>query len=209
MTLPLSPDNLSRKRPDSRYQTTGTVERYEAEHPGVRALVEELLRRRVSRDKISQEVKERFGLTLSQSAISRFWRRVVGPAEEAEAAAYRQAHAQARALIEEMKADPSLDAAQIAELMLAQAIVRDRSKLAETDIMALYKEQRERKKLEIQSRALRLRENQVKAAIAEPEGPKPEKQLSPEVIQKIREIYGLRMPTPPMPSALSPRIPDV
>jgi len=167
------------------------VDRYEARHPGVRAFVEDLLRRRLGQHEISRQVRERFGLKISTSAISRFWMRDVRPAEEAEAAAYRQARAQARALLQEMKADPSLDAAQIAELMLANQIVKDRTKLAETDIMDLYKEQRERKKLELQSKALRLREKQAKALLEKSKPPRRPEMTGRELAEKIREIYGL------------------
>ena len=201
MTEPLPAEKLSKGRPNRTYRSTSSVDRLNARHPGVRAFVEKRLRRRVGQRRISQEVKKRFGLKLSASAISRFWRRDVRPAEDAEANAYRLAHAQARALLEEIHADPDLDAAQIAELMLANQIVRDRTKLAEADIMDLYKEQRERKKLELQSKALRLRERQVKQVLTRAKKPKHDKQLSPEAIQKIREIYGLTEPDPPAAAA--------
>jgi len=203
MTQPLAPDKLRRRRPDRTYRSTGLVDRYDARHPGVRALVERLLRRRFNQREISREVKKRFGLKISPSAISRFWKRDVRPAEEAEAAAYRQARAQARALLQEMKADPSLDAAQIAEMMLANQIVKDRSKLAETDIMDLYKEQRERRKLELQSKALRLREKQTKAVIEKMKGPRQPPLSRQEMIEKIRDIYGLNDPPPNSPTRAS------
>jgi hypothetical protein len=199
MTQPIAPDQLRRRRPDRTYRSTGLVDRYDAQHPGVRALVERLLRRRFNQEEISREVKKRFGLKLSRSAISRFWKRDVRPAEEAEAAAYRQARAQARALLQEMKADPSLDAAQIAELMLANQIVKDRTKLAETDIMELYKEQRERKKLELQSKALRLREKQAKAVLEKMKGRRQPEMTGPELARKIHEIYGIHDTPQPAP----------
>lgn len=99
-----------------------------------------------------------------------------------------------------MKADPSLDAAQIAELMLANQIVCDRMKLAEADIMDLYKEQRERKKLELQRKALLLRERQVKGVLAKTQKPKHDTQLGPEAIAKIEEIYGLSHTPRPAPT---------
>lgn len=193
---PLPPGRF-RRSPDRAYRSTSNVDRLNARHPGVRAFVERRLRRRVGQLAISHEVKKRFGLKLSASAISRFWRRDVRPAEDAEASAYRQAHAQARALLEEIHADPDLDAAQIAELMLANQIVRDRTKLAEADIMDLYKEQRERQKLELQSKALRLREKQAKGVLVKAKKSKHDTQLSPDVIAKIEEIYGLSDPPPP------------
>lgn len=199
MTRPLSPEARRRKSPDRTYKSTGLVDRYESHHPGVRALVEELLRRRIGQRKISLEVEKRFGLKISPSAISRFWRRDVRPEEEAEAAAYRQAHAQARALLEEMKADPKLDAAQIAEIMLANQIVKDRTKLAEADILDLYREQRQRKKLELQQKALLLREKQAVGVLANQKKSKRAAQMEPETIEKIREIYGLS--NPPRPAA--------
>jgi hypothetical protein len=204
MTRPLSPAMLRRRPPDRTYKSTGLVDRYEAKHPGVRAFVERLLRRRINQYEISSAVKKRFGLALSRSAISRFWRRDIRPAEEAEAAAYRQARAQARALLEEMKADPTLDAAQIAELMLANQIVKDRMKLGEADIMDLYKEQRERRKLELQSKALRLREKRAKVVLEKMQAPRQAPPSSREVIEKIQEIYGLSDLGQPAPGGPGP-----
>ncbi|HET7840900.1 MAG TPA: hypothetical protein VFM21_04810 [Terriglobia bacterium] len=205
MTEPIAQEKLTRRRPNRAYRSTSSVDRLNARHPGVRAFVERRLRRRVGQRAISQEVKKRFGLALSASAISRFWRRDVRPAEDAEASDYRQAHAQARAILEEIHADPDLDASQIAELMLANAIVRDRSKLAEADIMDLYKEQRERKKLELQRKALRLRERQTVQILKKTKKPKYDTQLPPEVLHQIRAIYGLNDPLP----AADPAAPDL
>jgi hypothetical protein len=197
MTDRLPPESLRRKPPNRAYRSTSSVDRLNARHPGVRAFVERRLRRRFGQLAISHEVKKRFGLKLSASAISRFWRRDVRPAEDAEASAYRQAHAQARALLEEIHADPSLDAAQIAELMLANQIVRDRTKLAEADIMDLYKEQRERKKLELQKKALLFRERQAKGVLVKAKKSTRDTQLSAEAFQKIQELYGLTKPIAP------------
>lgn len=173
------------------YRSNSRVDRLEAGHKGLRAFVEDLLRRRVRQGEIARRVREHFGVRLSTNTLSRYFLSRIQPQENAEAEAYRQAHAQARALLEEMKADPSLDAAQIAELMLAAQIFRDRSKLAETDIMDLYREQRERKKLELQSKALRLREKQTKAVIEKMKGPPKPKLSHHEMVAKIREIYAL------------------
>lgn len=134
-------------------------------------------------------------MRLSTHTLSRYFLTRIQPRENAEAEAYRQAHAQARALLEEMKADPSLDAAQIAELMLAAQIFRDRSKLGEADIMDLYKEQRERKKLDLQGKALRLREKQTKALLEEKKCPRQPPISRHEMVDKIREIYGLNDPS--------------
>jgi hypothetical protein len=176
------------------YRSNSRVDRLEASHPGLRKFVEDLLRRRVRQGEIARRVRERFGARLSPHTLSRYFLTRIQPQENAEAEAYRQAHAQARALLEEMKADPSLDAAQIAELMLAAQIFRDRSKLAEADIMDLYKEQRERKKLEMQSKALRLREKQTKALLEKMRGPRQPPLSRHELTEKIREIYGLHDP---------------
>jgi hypothetical protein len=171
------------------YRSNSRVDRLEAQHKGLRVFVEGLLRRRVCQGEIARRVHKRFGVRLSTNTLSRYFLTRIQPQENADAEAFRQAHAQARALIEEMKADPTLDAAQIAEIMLANQIVRDRDKLADTDIMALYKEQRERKKLELQSKALHLRESQIRALL---EKSKPrDREISPETMDKIREIYGL------------------
>lgn len=201
MTRKLSPEALRRRSPDRAYKSTMLVDRLDAHHPGVRALVVDLLRRRFGQREISREVKKQFGLKLSPSCISRFWLRDVRPAEEAEAEAYRQARGQARALLAEMKADPSLDAAQIAEIMLANQLVKDRMKLAEADIMDLYREQRERKKLELQSRALRLREKQAKTLLAKLKTSQRTPQISDEAYEKIREIYGLTDSPEPEPAS--------
>ncbi len=173
------------------YRSTSHIDRLDTRHRGLRAMVEGLLRRRFHHDEIAQRVSARFGVTISRPTISRFWAAQVRPEVQAEAAAYRQAHAQARALLEEMKADPTLDAAQIAELMLANQLVKDRMKLAEADIMDLYKEQRERKKLELQSRALRLREKQAKSVLGKLKTSKTTPRLTDEAYRQIREIYGL------------------
>jgi hypothetical protein len=207
MTQKLPPTALRHKSPNRLYRSTMQIDRLDALHPGVRKLVVRLLRRRFNQREISREVKKRFGLKLTPSSISRFWLRDVQPAEEAEAAAYRQAHAQARALLEEMKADPTLDAAQIAELMLAAQIFRDHSKLAEADILDLYKEQRERKKLELQGRALRLRERQAKKVLGKTKTSKPapgSARITDEAYRKILEIYGLNDEPEPVPEQQPP-----
>lgn len=181
------------------YRSNSRVDRLDARHKGLRAFVEDLLRRRVRQGEIARRVRKRFGVRLSTNTLSRYFLSRIQPQENAEAEAYRQAHAQARALLEEMKADPSLDAAQIAELMLAAQIFRDRSKLAEADIMDLYREQRERKKLELQSKALRLREKQTKAVLEKMRGPRQPPLSRGEMIGQIREIYGLPAASAPSP----------
>ncbi len=173
------------------YKSTSRVDRLEARHPGVRALVEGLLRRRIGQREIARQVEKRFGLKLSSSSVARYWAHTVHPQEQAEAEAYRQARGQARALLEEMKADPKLDAAQIAEILLANQIVKDRMKLAEADILDLYREQRERKKLELQRKAFLLREKQAMQVLGKMQASQRTPQLGPEVIEKMREIYGL------------------
>jgi hypothetical protein len=173
------------------YKSTSRVDRLESRHPGVRALIESLLHRRIKQAEIAREVEKRFGLKISASAISRYWAHTVLPQEEAEAEAYRQARGQARALLEEMKADPKLDASQIAEIMLANQIVKDRMKLAEADILDLYREQRERKKLELQRKTFLLREKQAMKVLEKMKASKGSTQLGPEVLDKIRAIYGL------------------
>jgi hypothetical protein len=181
------------------YQSRFTIDRLDVQHPGLRAMVEELTRRRVHRDEIVRQLRKKFGVNVSINAVRRYWKARVHPQEEAEAAAYREAHGQARALIVEMKADRNLDAARIAEIMLANQIVRDRTKLAEADIMELYREQRERRKLELQSRALRLREKQTRQVLAKRKKSDHPAQLEPEVIRAIEEIYGLLPEPAPQP----------
>jgi len=184
----------------------------EEKHPGLRAMVEDLLRHRHSYTDIVRQVEERSGIKISLKAVHYFWTTFVGPQERAEAEAFCGARAQVKALLEEVKADPTLDATRIIELLLTNQIVRDRLKLGEADIMALYREQREREKLELQRRALSLREKQVKkmlAAAPQPPGPG-QKPLHPsgfrqppsELLQKVREIYGLS--EPPGASTLDP-----
>ncbi len=181
----------------SRHMTYSTlkVDRLEGRHPGLRALVENRLRRRFDQREIAREVERQFGVKISASSIHRFWVGVVQLQEQAEAETYRQARAQAKALLEEMKADPDLSATQIAEILLANQIVKDRLKLGEADIMALYREQREREKLELQRRAFELREKEVKGLLKD----ETKKTLSPseyaerevELRRKIDEIYGI------------------
>ena len=184
------------RRRNYAYRSSSRVDRLEENHPGLRALVETLLRRRVRQGEITRQVYRQFGVRLSTSTLSRFFMARIQPMEDAEATAFREAHAQARALIEEMKADPELDAAQIAEIMLANQIVQDRTKLAEADIMDLYREQRERRKLELQHRALLLKEKQTRAVLEKLKG-RPKSRLShEEMMIKIREIYGLSEPSP-------------
>lgn len=185
------------------YRAASTVDRVEEDHPGMRALIETLLRRRVRLPEIARQVYEQCGVRLSVHSLSRYYMVRVKPQESAEAEAYRQAHAQARALIEEMKADPSLDAAQIAELMLANQIVQSRSKLAEADIMDLYREQRERRKLELQHRALLLKEKQTRAVLEKLKGPPKGRLSHEEMVKEIRGIYGLSE-APPAAEAPGP-----
>lgn len=173
------------------YRSSSRVDRLEENHPGVRALVESLLRKRVRQGEICRQVHQQFGVKISTHSLSRFFMARIQPKEDTEAAAFRQAHAQARALIEEMKADPSLDAAKIAEIMLASQIVQDRTKLAEADIMDLYREQRERQKLELQHRALVLKEEQTRAVLKKLEGSRKPRRSHEEMLKDIRGIYGL------------------
>lgn len=177
------------------YRSSSRVDRLEEKHPGVRALVETLLRKRVTQGEIAREVYRQFGVRISTGSLSRFFLARVQPQEHEEAAAFREAHAQARALIEEMKADPSLDAAQIAEIMLANQIVQDRTKLAEADIMDLYREQRERRKLELQQRAFLLKEKQTLAVLEKLKGSRKSRPSREEMMREIGKIYGLSEPS--------------
>lgn len=178
------------------------IEKLQAKHPGLRPLVEDLLHRRCAFQEISQAVKRRFGVALPTSSIQRFWMRVIKRQEEKEAEAYRQARAQTKALLAEMKADPDLTATQIAEVMLANQIVKDRLKLGEADIMALYREQREREKLDLQRRAFEMREKEAKRLLeAERKKARSERKLreDPDALRrKIDEIYGISE-QPPVP----------
>jgi hypothetical protein len=166
----------------------------EEKHPGMRALVETLLRKRVRQGEIARQVYREFGVRISTATLSRFFMARIQPQEHEEATAFRQAHAQARALIEEMKADPSLDAAQITEIMLANQIVQDRTKLAEADIMDLYREQRERRKLELQQRALLLKEKQTLAVLEKLKDRKKSRPSREDMMSEIAKIYGLADP---------------
>lgn len=177
------------------YRSSSRVDRLDEDHPGIRNVVETLLRQRVRQGEIARQVYEQFGVRISTNSLSRFFMARIQPKEDAEAAAFRQAHAQARALIEEMKADPSLDAAQIAEIMLANQIVQDRTKLAEADIMDLYREQRERRKLELQHRALLLKEEQTRAVLEKMKEGRNSRAAQGQTVKKIREIYGLSQPS--------------
>lgn len=178
------------------YRSSSRVDRLDEKHPGVRALVTALLRQRVRQGEISRQVYRQFGVRISTTALSRFFVARIQPKEDAEDSAFRQAHAQARALIEEMKADPSLDVAQIAEIMLANQIVQDRTKLAEADIMDLYREQRERRKLELQQRAFLLKEKQTLAVLEKLKGRKKSRPSREEMMREIAKIYGLSEPSP-------------
>jgi hypothetical protein len=171
-------------------------------YPGLRALVEDLLRRRHTIGGIIRQIKDRCGVRLSHTSVRDFWKVFVVPQERAEADALCGARAQVKALLEEVKADPKLDATKIVELLLTNQIVRDRLKLGETDIMALYREQREREKLELQRRALSLREKEVKKTVAATSwrdklAATPQAggtQQASEALRQIREIYGLSEP---------------
>lgn len=202
--LPQDDKNRSRQKgnyPPRRhayaYRSSSRVDRLEEKHPGVRALVVTLLRKRVRQGEIARQVYEQFGVRISTTSLSRFFVARIQPKEDAEDSDFRQAHAQARALIEEMKADPSLDAAKIAEIMLASQIVQDRTKLAEADIMDLYREQRERQKIEIQHRALVLKEQQTRAVLKKLEGSRKPRRSHEEMLKDIRGIYGLSETPPP------------
>lgn len=205
-TTPSSPPHLGRgalkerdypqHRRSYAYRSSSRVDRMEESHPGMRALVETLLRKRVRQGEIARQVYQQFGVRISTTSLSRFFLARIQPRENEEAAAFREAHAQARALIEEMKADPSLDAAQIAEIMLANQIVQDRTKLAEADIMDLYREQRERRKLELQQRAFLLKEKQTLAVLEKLKGRKKSRPSREEMMREIAKIYGLSEPSP-------------
>lgn len=118
------------------------IEQLQAVHPELRSLVEEWMRQRRPFQEIAREIEERFGVKIAPSSVYRHWERRIRPEQQAEATAFREAHAEAKALLQEMKADPTLDATRIAEIMLANQIIKDRLKLAEVDIMKLYQEQR-------------------------------------------------------------------
>ncbi|HLY59400.1 MAG TPA: hypothetical protein VKV95_01405 [Terriglobia bacterium] len=185
-----------RHRHNYAYRSSSRVDRLDEGHPGMRALVETLLRKRVRQGEIARQVYQKFGVRISTTSLSRFFLARIQPKEDAEASAFREAHAQARALIEEMKADPSLDAAQIAEIMLANQIVQDRTKLAEADIMDLYREQRERRKLELQQRTFLLKEKQTLAVLEKLKGQKKTRPSQEEMVREIAKIYGLAEPSP-------------
>ena len=186
-----------RRRRAYAYCSSSRVDRLEEKHPGLRRLVVALLRQRVRQCEIARQVQQQFGVRISTMTLSRFFKARIRPKEDAEDSAFRQAHAQARALIEEMKADPSLDAAKIAEIMLANQIVQDRTKLGEADIMDLYREQRERQKLELQHRALVLKEEQTRAVLKKLEGSRKPRRSHEEMLKDIRGIYGLSESPPP------------
>ena len=183
-----------RHRNNYAYRSSSRVDRLEENHPGVRPLVETLLRRRVRQGEIARQVYRQFGVKISPNSLSRFFLTRIQPQENAEASAFREAHAQARALIAEMKVDPTLDAAQIAEIMLANQIVQSRTKLAEADIMDLYREQRERRKIELQHRTLLLKEKQTRAVLEKLKGSRKARGSHEEMVEKIRGIYGLSEP---------------
>ncbi len=103
-------------------------------------------------------------MKLAPTCVFRYWQRRLKPQVEAEAEAFRLARAQTKALLEEIKADPSIEATEIAEVLLVNQIIKDRLKLGEVDIMRLYREQRERvaldheaEKIELQRKALELK----------------------------------------------------
>lgn len=62
--------------------------------------------------------------------------------------------------------------------------------------MDLYREQRERRKLELQQRALILKEKQTLAVLEKLKGRKKSRPSHEEIMRKIAEIYGLSEPSP-------------
>ncbi len=138
------------------------VEQLQKDHPALRPLVEKRLRQRRLTREIADEIRKRFGVKIAATSVWRFWTLRLQPQEEAEVLEFRRSLGLAAAILQEMKADPTLDATKIAEVLLAAQLVKDRVKLADVDIMQLYRQQREFKKIELQGQPLQQKGKKAK-----------------------------------------------
>jgi len=172
-----------------------------AENPQLELYIKSELRLGRQFADLSSAVQERFGIRIAASTLQSYYARRFKPETDAEIEAYRRARAEAHAWIEEMHADPNVDATRIAEVALARQIVAQSGQLEQVDIMQLLQEQRKRQALELRREALeqerqrlqleinklQKQQEQVRSLVSTEENERNER----EVIRRIREIYGL------------------
>jgi hypothetical protein len=181
---------MKRSRPN-RYHTS-LLDQLELRHRGLCAFIGKLLRRRIKQAEIIRRVKKRFGIHLSEHVVSRFWLHRVLPRERAEEATRRQAIGLARALMEIMQADPTLDADRIADMLLANRMLLNRARLDQVDIMDLFREQRERAKFALEEKALRIEEMQAQCLLESARNSPQDASTPAKVIPGIKRTCRLR-----------------
>jgi len=118
-------------------------------HPGLRSLVDEMLKQRVPQAEILKEIEKRFGERVSDDVLSRYWMGQVGPQELELRRTVRDMQALAQVVVEEARKNPGSDAYKLVGALVEMYIVESRYKLGEADVMALLAEQRRRKEVEI------------------------------------------------------------
>lgn len=151
--------------------------------------------------KIARQIQERFAVKIAPSSLWRYWALRVRPREQAEREAFCEAKAQAKWLIDEMRADPTLDATTIAEIMLANQMVKDRLKLGGVDIMRLYEEHRALRELKHKGEQIDLKRAQLglepgqgkELASGEPQPPGRRRKgpTRSQILKKISEVVSL------------------
>lgn len=137
------------------YRATG-IEVLDQAHPGLKALVEECLSKRVPHGEIVRQAKEKFQVELSSAGIRRHWQRRVQPEEIRFLELLGKTNTKAAMVRREAARFPNGDASKIIEALISQQIIEDQLKLGEADIMKLAAEQRLRKRLEFEQERLKL-----------------------------------------------------
>jgi hypothetical protein len=140
----------SHRKPEARlHYRASVIIKLDRKHPGLRSLVDERLKQRVPQAAILKEIEKRFGERLSDSVLSRYWTRQVGPQELELRQTVREMQALAQVVMEEARKNPGSDAWKLVGSLVEMYIFESRYKLGEADVMALLAEQRHRKELEI------------------------------------------------------------
>ncbi len=124
------------------------VEELDWDHPGLKDFVDDAMRRRVSQGRISREVQERFGVHIPERTLSRYWTERFAPEEAREIRALRDIRARVALIRQEARKHPRGSAAKIIQTLVVDAIVQQKQRVAETDVMRLMEEQRKRQELE-------------------------------------------------------------
>ena len=138
-----------RKSGTKQYYRFSEIIKLDRKHPGLRSLVDERLKQRVPQRAILKELEKRYGERVSETVLSHYWTRQVGPQELELRRTVREMQGLAHVVMEEARKNPGSDAWKLVGSLVEMYIYESRFKLGEADVMALLAEQRRRKEVEI------------------------------------------------------------